>query len=194
MQGFLGASADGSYAYFVANGVLAPGASPGGLERRSERLPKPPPTSTSATPALTTFVAQLEGGDCFRGDPANWRTVSELKTSRVADDGTLVFASSHFLDLSGHDHGNASCNERRAGCREFYRYTPADEGLACITCNPTGPPSSNVELASDTGYFLGTAPRSDDPHPQPLRRRQSLLLRDRRRPGPGRHQRRPRRL
>jgi sugar lactone lactonase YvrE len=157
VQGFLGASPDGSRVYFVANGVLAPGAQPGGEKQDPETGNFLSTTNLYVSHAgTTTFVARMEGGS-GNGDPENWVTAG-YRTSRVADDGTLVFASRSLLDLSGHDHGNASACS--GPCTEFYRYTPADEGLACITCTTTGtPPRNGVGLSSDAGYFLGTPPR-----------------------------------
>jgi hypothetical protein len=144
VQGFLGASADGSYAYFVANGVLAPGAQPGGVSTTNLYV---------SHAGAITFLAQLESRQSFP-DTLNWETTYN-KISRVADDGTLVFASERLVDLSGHDHGNA-CGNGGGGvpCTEFYRYTPSDEELNCVTCTPTGtPPSGGADLAIIASFY-----------------------------------------
>jgi sugar lactone lactonase YvrE len=147
VQGFLGASDDGSYVYFVANGVLAPGASPGGCKEVEGGFDCVTNLYVSHAGA-TTFLAQFDS----EADANNW-SPGIPKTSRVADDGTLVFSSDSFVDLSGHDHGSACAGP----CGEFYRYSPSEEGLLCITCIPTGTPPSGNSLGTITGVFLLSA-------------------------------------
>jgi NHL repeat/WD40-like Beta Propeller Repeat len=73
LQGVLGASADGSYVYFVADGVLASGASPG-------------PNLYVAHNGVKTFIASLSSSDS-----SEW---SGDFTPRVTPDGThLAFSS-----------------------------------------------------------------------------------------------------
>jgi virginiamycin B lyase len=154
VKGFLGATPDGSYVYFVADGVLALGASPGGC---ADGTNVKCTTNLYVTHAgATTFIARLDPTQ----DAADWLSVSE-KTVRIAGDGTLVFASRSYVDLSGHDHGSDCEGSGGAPCTEFYRYTPASEELNCITCASTGtPPGVNVGLGGSTGVFLSSPPNS----------------------------------
>jgi hypothetical protein len=138
VAGVLGASADGSDVYFAANGVLAPGASPGNCQSEGGR------GSTCnlyvAHGGAVSFVAPLtEGG---RGDEANWARGSG-GTSRVADNGTLLFRSLNSLtgyDNVGSEFGDCGVSENNfiEPCPEFYRYVPTSERLTCVTCNPAG--------------------------------------------------------
>ena len=138
VQGVLGASADGSYVYFAANGILddAEEAEPGSC--------KGPLVSATGSCSLylwhegsVEFIARLRTG----GDELNWvATPRELagttsyvaKTSRLSADGrTLLFRSQEQLTPYAHP-----------GTAEFYRFQAGDsEGLRCVSCSPAGEPS-----------------------------------------------------
>jgi hypothetical protein len=119
VQGVLGVSADGSYVYFVATGVLASGAEPGGDNLY---------VSHDGT---TTFIAN--GG-------------IEAFHSRVTPDG-LHLAFDSTASLTGYDNTVASgsqCGTNLAGealgaqCPEVFIYDAASGALRCVSCNPTG--------------------------------------------------------
>lgn len=157
VRGVLGMSDDGSHVYFAANGVLAPGASPGNC-----------PIGIGAgacnlylwNEGAITFIARLdngsEGGEGSDGD--NWRplagSASVQRTARVSSDGlTLLFRSRNQLTTYDNTESTASAcgSVSVAGdaCLEFYRYDTAEEGLTCISCNPTGAsPSGSAGLQS----------------------------------------------
>ncbi len=163
VQGVLGTSDDGTVVYFAANGVLASGATPGDCDGGGTR-----PLAThgacslyrwhEGAPTPITFVARLstEGPSVPnpRNDSSNWVASSVVdggslstRTARVSPDGgTLLFASSR--SLTGYD--NSSCvsdpsnpTHSQVPCREFYRYAAATGDLNCVSCNPTGTPSSS---------------------------------------------------
>jgi hypothetical protein len=144
VKGVLGASEGGSDVYFVANGVLAGGASAGDckgtlhpnvslnyggqcnlyLARKGQPL---------------AFIARLDGdGGDTDSDAANWipragPSDTVLKTSRVSADGqTLLFRSQQ--KLTAYDN---------KGTAELYRFK-VGEGISCVSCNPTGLPPSGV--------------------------------------------------
>jgi hypothetical protein len=151
VQGVLGTSTDGSYVYFVANGVLAPGASPGSCVINH-------PTGVQICnlyvfhEGLITFVTSLSGGFVESSDLINWMpTISgaaqgrDRRNSRVTPDGhTLLFSS--LESLTGYDNTEPNeriCNNSTAGgepCAELFRYRAPEEELACVSCNPTGVP------------------------------------------------------
>lgn len=162
VQGALGISSDGSVIYFVANGVLAPGATPGScsaspggtcnLYRYADR---------NGTPTIT-FVARLDGRGNGRltGDARNWSpssvrvgTLVQLlePTSRVSPDGeTLLFSS--YEPLTGYD--NSGCEQfsepgANGRCPEFYRYSAATGELLCVSCSPTGAPPTGPATLRD---------------------------------------------
>jgi hypothetical protein len=159
VQGVLGASDDGSYVYFVANGVLSEGASAGTCQGD---LPKDVRGECSLYlehDGQISFVARLKPND--RGnDFQNWTGNTSLfptpaKVSRVSADGrTLLFTSSQKL--------TAYENEDTP---ELYLYrVGAPEQLVCVSCNPTGvPPSAAPSLGStasiNSGIESGNPPR-----------------------------------
>ena len=155
VQGVLGASPDGNYLYFAANGVLALGASSGdcaGAKSGTCSL-------YLAHDGALSFVARLGPGSA---DYLNWKPsipggAGERRTSRVADDGVLLFSSAR--PLTSFDNNGPQCAGGGHGvlvpgpCSEFYRFDPQSNGgtgqLDCVSCNPTGaPPLGNAELAS----------------------------------------------
>jgi NHL repeat len=146
-----GSSEDGSRAYFVANGVLAAGASPGDCPRNfeEEEAEAPPPPGatcnlyvTEADPAdparhATRWIAALSPQDA-----ADWGAglTSELPpshgnlsnvTSRVSPDGRyLTFMSEQ--SLTGYDNRDATSGEAD---EEVYLYDAQTHRLACASCN-----------------------------------------------------------
>ncbi|MCW2989066.1 MAG: hypothetical protein JWM24_2004 [Solirubrobacterales bacterium] len=156
----LGASQDGSSLYFIADGVLAPGASPGDC-------------SVSITPTqtcnlylrrdgATTFIATLSGED--QGD---WETQLVALTARVSPDGRwLAFMSQR--SLTGYDNRDAVSGVPDQ--EVFLYHAPAGEAgagsLLCVSCNPTGarphgvefgPSGENLPLVAGGTSFADTA-------------------------------------
>jgi len=170
--GVLGASADGSYLYFVANGVLAANAVDNGNGPESAQpgdchtgVPHGPLDSLSgdcnlylAHEGQLRFIAHLEvPSNSFESgfdDAADWAPTPNLgagielfpRLAGVSRDGrVLSFLSS--APLTGYD-TSAPCtpfgrNGSLQPCPEFYRYD-ADAGhVSCLTCNPTGVPPTD---------------------------------------------------
>jgi len=128
VQGVLGASADGSYVYFAANGTLAEGASAGNCPKSS---------STCSVylwhDGTVSFVAPTGAGFNPGEEGLNWLPTTSngccilnTRTGSVSPNGTLLFTSK--LSPTGYD---------SEGKAEVYRYEP-DAGLGCVSCNPTG--------------------------------------------------------
>ena len=147
-----GSSQDGSSVYFVANGVLAPGASPGGCLRNPE---------SEAPPAGTTcnlYVSQTDPQDPSQHetkfiaavsfeDASDWGAGATSKvlprsgnlasvTSAVSPDGQyLAFMSDR--SLTGYD--NEDATSQTPGKRmdeEVFLYDSATGRLVCASCNP----------------------------------------------------------
>jgi len=137
VQRVLGASEDGSYVYFVANGVLAQGASRGHCAL-SIRGGGPQTCNLyvwhRGAPANTiTFIATLSEDD-NRGNPEDWSATIADRTSRVAPDGlNLVFMSDG--SLTGYDTRNAETGQRE---EEVYDYNAGTGVLSCASCDPSG--------------------------------------------------------
>jgi hypothetical protein len=123
----LGASEDGAYVYFAANGRLAEGAVEGNCSTE---------TRANAVCNLyvlhggaTTLVAVLSGGD----NPAWQPNISKL-VGRVSPDGRwLAFMS--LRPLIGYDNRDAVSGQRD---EELYLYDASSGHLTCASCDPTG--------------------------------------------------------
>jgi hypothetical protein len=137
VMGVLGASPDGSYLYFVANGDLDEGgeALPGDCEQNGDV------TLVSGECNLylwhqgqSELIARLrmKGPEGTIWAPTEGVSArSGAKSSFLSADGrTLLFLSSSKLTES--DNGGTS---------QFYRFR-VGEDLTCVSCNPTGAPSS----------------------------------------------------
>jgi hypothetical protein len=134
VQGVLGASEDGSYVYFLADGALAAGASAGQpnlyLYHEGEGV---------------RFIATLSGEDS-----SDWSKIPLDQTARVSPDGRhLAFLSRQSEALSGYDNtieAGAHCQPNNSEdilegdphCAEAYAYDAETEALACVSCNPSG--------------------------------------------------------
>ena len=158
VQGVLGASADGSYVYYVANGVPDGGVlnSPNGNgESAGAGDCKGPLGLNSGTCNLylwhegqTTFIARLSASGGELGDFSNWvprQGVNNTfgnryqKTAKIAPDGKTLFFRSR-RPLTAYDN---------KGQPQFYRYLAGAVGATCVTCNPTGlPPTGPATLGS----------------------------------------------
>jgi hypothetical protein len=150
VQGMIGASDDGSYVYFVANGDLDGPTGPGHAGDCEHQTGGA--FAYTGTCSLyvwhageVTFVAQLEPlGGASWNDAADWLAggAEYLPTGRVSADGQAVVFRSH-LSPTGYDNepGGGSCFAvDHAACPEFFRYHFGDVGPSCLTCDPTGLP------------------------------------------------------
>ncbi len=140
VQGVFGASDDGSYVYFAANGVLAPGATPGDCVHGDNvsGLGSGACNIYLWHDGATVFVAPLQMPTRV------WNSgFASDRTSRVSADGkTLLFDSKS--QLTDYD---------SRGIFEFYRYSAPEDELSCVTCNPTGAaPVGAPALVSVTKY------------------------------------------
>ncbi|HEV7586233.1 MAG TPA: hypothetical protein VGO14_10695 [Solirubrobacteraceae bacterium] len=145
VQGLLlGASEDGSYLYFVANGVLAPGATQGACTTKPGQ---PPPAGTTCnlyamhlaggkwTTSLIARLSAEDAPDWF--DPnQNARLLVDL-TARVAPHGRyLAFMSNR--RLTGYDNTDVNEVEGRHADEEVFLYDASSGRITCVSCNPTG--------------------------------------------------------
>jgi DNA-binding beta-propeller fold protein YncE len=153
VQGVLGASEDGSYVYFVANGILAPKVHEGNCEPREggavgeEREGKLPVLSCSL------YVEHLSGGtweapkliaELTSEDVSDW-TLSETggglgpMTSRVSPNGQyLAFMSNR--SLTGYNNVDSEPQAKGARAEEVFLYKAATDRIACASCDPSGAP------------------------------------------------------
>jgi hypothetical protein len=145
------ATQDGSYAYFVATGVLADNEN-----SNQEKAEAGEGNLYEWHSGETTFIARLSIEDEY--DEYDWLgfyspnagTAPDAgeKASRVTPDGvTALFASR--AQLTGYDN---------AGQGELYLYDAASGTLTCVSCDPDGVPATseaylanNIELSMKPG-------------------------------------------
>jgi Tol biopolymer transport system component/DNA-binding beta-propeller fold protein YncE len=130
VQGLVqGASEDGSYVYFVASGMLAPGATPGDCGHAA-------PARAVCNlyvrhDGATKFIAALAGDDQqWQHETADLRYV----TARVSPNGRW-FAFMSARSLTGYDNRDANSG---APDEEVFLYDAGTGHLRCVSCNPTG--------------------------------------------------------
>jgi hypothetical protein len=151
VRGVLGASSDGKYVYFAANGVLAPGATPGNCQVNFTGAPGDQCNlyvwHEASGGSTIKFVSRLEnGGGSRSSDANNWRPNENNgesepgRTARVTPDGSVMLFRS-VLPLTGY-----SAN----GLPEYFRYDARTGALTCVTCNPTGAVPSAPPLLQGT--------------------------------------------
>ncbi|HEY5193361.1 MAG TPA: hypothetical protein VIJ39_05750 [Solirubrobacteraceae bacterium] len=140
-----GASDDGSYVYFAAGGMLAPGAVDGKCTHEGI-------SGYGSGPVCNLYV--LHDG-VTKLVAADWNAESSgERTARVSRDGSW-FAFMSNRDLAGYDTHDAMSDQSD---QEVYLYD-ADAGkLVCASCNPTGARPVGVRLnqsALVAGSLLG---------------------------------------
>ncbi len=179
-----GASEDGSYVYFVANGVLAPGASPGDCPLEKLKEGPPPgltcnlyvsePDAQERSGRRTRFIAALSAEDA-----PDWGAGHDVipegiqagdltfLTSSVSPDGRyLAFMSQR--SLTGYD--NEDVTSKASGERldeEVYLYDATDGRLVCASCNPSGERPQGVLDTENSGEgdgLLVDRPKAWDEH------------------------------
>ncbi len=155
--GVLGASGDGSYVYFVANGVLAAGASPGSCAMGGPGGQQGKCNLYLSHGGAVTFIAPVEAStDDFKGwIPRFDSGLSKSKESRVAANGVLLFGSTQ--SLTGYDNTVTNDSVCAVGrCLEFYRYSPTEDELNCVSCAPTeAVPTGPARLVSGQSTIEG---------------------------------------
>ncbi len=138
----LGASEDGSTIYFVANGVLAPGAVHGTCARPTNELTAPPGARCNLykeqyskskgewqEPRLVAVLSAEDEPDWARSfeNPELFR-----QTARVSSDGEyLAFMSDQ--PLTGYDNQDANSG---LPDEEVFLYERDQERIVCVSCNP----------------------------------------------------------
>jgi hypothetical protein len=170
-----GVSEDGSYVYFVANGVLAPGAEKrgtcprqgstnGGSSSDGEcNLYVSEPDPEHPGRRVTSFIARLSEQDAADWDEGNSAGAGNLGglTSRVSGNGRyLAFMSDQ--NLTGYENVDANPEAKGpdkeqnepARDEEVFLYDAGTGRLVCASCNPEGHPPHGVFDTKDAGEGL----------------------------------------
>ena len=145
VQGVLGASEDGAYLYFVANGALAAGAQKAGVGPNLYLFHEGEPLKfivELASRDNEMFPFNLEDGD----------SVARVgnRTSQVTPDGlNLLFES--VRNLTGYVETG-----RTEVLPEIFLYSARSDRIVCVSCNPSGAP----EPSTAGRYFATFLPPS----------------------------------
>ena len=123
----LGASADGSYLYFVADGVLAGNSVEDGAGPESALARQP--NLYLLHEGTTTFLANLAAGD-----EHDWSEELAAQPTRVSEDGRWLELMSERA-LTGYDNRDAASGTPVA---EVYLYSAAAGRIRCASCEPSG--------------------------------------------------------
>jgi hypothetical protein len=141
-----GISEDGSSLYFVANGILAPGASQGDCEAEGVPAQEQRCNLYEESEGKLSFIAPLSGEDS--GDWGSiegpFKSPSDLAprpdladlTARLSPNGRyLAFMSK--LPLTGYDNQDAA--NPQAKDQEVFLYDSQTKLLSCVSCNASAP-------------------------------------------------------
>jgi len=159
-------SEDGSYVYFVANGVLAPGAQPGNCVRLdNETAPSGAVCNLYVWHEGTiSFIATLSNEDSGdwgsteaagkRGEAVEQRPNLAGVTAGSSPNGRyFAFMSNRRLT----DYENVDANPAAKGAHdeEVYLYDAATKLTVCASCNPSGERPRGVLDTQNSGEGLG---------------------------------------
>ncbi len=150
--GMSGASEDGSYLYFVANGVLT-----GNEKNQYQEEAKPGEPNLYLTHGgATTYIATLLPGLGQGGDACDWYSAKPYDEDANAEDGggggycltARVSSNGRFLafnsmkSLTGYNNVGpciiTNTSYEQGACQEIYLYEAASKQLACVSCDPSG--------------------------------------------------------
>ena len=153
----IGASTDGSWVYFVANGVLqnngipVPGAVHGNCSDKGEPEPHPEALCNLyvSHDGHTSLVSVLSGEDILdwgRNEPG---VLSDL-VARVSDDGRwLSFMSQR--ELTGYDNHDAVSGRPD---EEAFLYDADSGRVVCVSCQPSGARPVGIEFGHRSGINM----------------------------------------
>ncbi len=159
-------SEDGSYVYFVANGVLAPGAAPGHCVHLDQESPPPNATCNLYVwhNGTTSFIATLSDEDSGdwgstegpgrRGQFIEPRPDLANVTAGSSPDGRY-FAFMSDRSLTGYENRDANPAAKGARDEEVYLYNAATKLTVCASCNPSGDRPRGVLDTQNAGEGLG---------------------------------------
>jgi hypothetical protein len=136
VRGVLGSSDDGTYVYFAANGVLAPGATPGNCPSGYHVGGKCNLYVLHEADGQRSiqYLAQLDSRNEQLGDANDWRPFvgvslpDQSRSSRVSADGRVLLFRS-IEPLTGYPND---------GVPEYFRYDHDSGNIICVSCNPSG--------------------------------------------------------
>jgi hypothetical protein len=159
VQGVIGMSRDGSTIYFVANGVLADGATPGSCVLGE---PIGECNLYVANSSGIDFIAKIGVNGAAQSfvarDLLDWAPSFFFPGGRVLDQAARVSADGQTVLFTSQK--QLTTRYANAGVPEIYRYHAGT--INCVSCNPTGAaPKGDASLQANPGGYVGpslTAP------------------------------------
>jgi hypothetical protein len=163
-----GTSEDGSYVYFVANGVLASGAergdcpranpyrNPGASSEGECNLYVSEPDPADPAQRQTRLIARLSEQDAADWGEGDSPVIDDLGgvSSQVSANGRyLAFMSNR--ELTGYDNVDAAAGANGAHDEEVFLYDASTGRLTCASCNPDGQPPEGVYDTKGAGEGEG---------------------------------------
>lgn len=167
-------SEDGSYVYFVANGVLAPGASRGHCVRSDGETPPPEATCNLYVwhEGTISFIATLsneDSGDWGSTEGGGERGQSVEERPDLADVTAGASPNGQYLAfmskrrLTGFNSVDANPAAGGAADEEVFLYDANTKLITCASCNPDGEQPDGVLDTRKAGEGLGLlVDRRDD--------------------------------
>lgn len=170
VRGVPAVSEDGSYVYFVAEGVLASNVRDyenSVHEKMVEAAQSGGDNLYVRHAGVTTFIATLASPqrqdelDAEGGDASDWQSYGAVDTVRISSDGTRLAFLSH-RSLTGYDNEPmepSACPVEYKGavfvpepCGEIYLYDAESGTVSCPSCNPSGarPTGSSTFVERET--------------------------------------------
>jgi NHL repeat len=140
----LGASEDGSYVYFVANGVLSEASN-----NRRESPVAGKPNLYLDHDGTTSFITTLSGGD-----EHDWEVTLAHQPTRVSSNGQFLELMSE-AQPTGYDNRDLATGRPVA---EVYLFDAGTGRLSCASCDPSGARPVGVEyrkLEPNNGGLVG---------------------------------------
>lgn len=151
--GYSGASADGSYVYFVAKGVLTGEQ----VNREGSAAVLNKPNLYLLHAGVTTFIGTLKEGQGFEGDDYDWGNNSGL-TARVSPNGQYL-AFNSVAPLTGYANQPLEPQDCGKRCSEIFLYNAVENQLSCVSCAPSGElPSGPARIPLPTPELLTPEP------------------------------------
>ncbi|HEX8714372.1 MAG TPA: hypothetical protein VF706_02295, partial [Solirubrobacteraceae bacterium] len=153
----IGASEDGSYVYFVANGVLAEGALPGHCIREGLRSTKCNLYEVHNNggkwekPRLIARLSNEDSPDWGPIQPVRTQYKVDELTARVSPNGRfLAFMSNQ--RLTGYNNRDVNSGQPD---EEVFLFDANSGSLVCASCNPTGAQPIGVHDVQESGEGRG---------------------------------------
>ena len=169
VQAVIGASEDGSYVYFVADGVLAGNAGRGQCTPRSKTEEEQEQEGTLPVQKCSLYVEHNNGAGwetpkliatLTSEDAPTWHTIIEgggalaATASRVSSKGHyLAFMSNS--SLTGYNNVDTHPEAKGARDEEVFLYSTATGRVTCASCNPSGAQPSGIFDTEKVGEGLG---------------------------------------